>query len=137
MTQVFVYGTLKSGKGNNRLLHDQRFVGRAWTRSPAIALVDLGPFPGAVRIAAATVPHRAVFGEVYRVDDAGLARLDRLESNGSFYTRELVDTSLGEAWIYLLPPTYLHRTTAVDSGVWHPTPEEAEWVASISANGGS
>ena len=71
--RVFVYGTLLGGGPNHRLLRRSRLVGED-TTADGFALHNLGPFPGMVR---ATAGH--VRGEVYEVDDATLAALDRLE----------------------------------------------------------
>lgn len=133
MTRVFVYGTLKSGHCNNRLLVGQHYVGRAETLAPGLRLVDLGPFPGAVHSAS---PSR-VYGEVWDIDDAALRRLDGLESNGSFYTREVVETSLGEAWVYVLPVRDYGDARPVTLGSWRPSQEEREWVEHVSGAGRS
>src|SRR5215471_201591 len=47
-TIVFVYGTLKRGERNHRLLADQEFLGAAVT-VPRYRVFDLGPYPGLVR----------------------------------------------------------------------------------------
>lgn len=90
---VFVYGTLRSGFGNNRLLasaedHGRaRYVGPAYTSAPA-TLVDVnGHFPAIVDLDAGP---SLVFGEVWEVDGLTLARLDALEGVPSLYTREPV-----------------------------------------------
>ena len=72
-TCVFVYGTLLAGEPNHRLLTGARLVAEARTK-PAFELRDLGAFPGLVRGG-----QHAVAGEVYEVDVATLAALDRLE----------------------------------------------------------
>ncbi|MEY2878064.1 MAG: hypothetical protein RLZZ15_444 [Verrucomicrobiota bacterium] len=74
-TLLFVYGTLKHGCSNHAQLAGAEFVGPART-PPGFRLHDLGGFPG-------LAPHAddrdGVVGEVWRVDGAGLARLDRFE----------------------------------------------------------
>ena len=72
-TRVFVYGTLLAGEPNHRLLARARLVTEARTK-PAFELRDLGSSPRLVRGGA-----HAVAGEVYEVDEATLAALDRLE----------------------------------------------------------
>jgi gamma-glutamylcyclotransferase (GGCT)/AIG2-like uncharacterized protein YtfP len=74
-TRVFVYGTLLAGEPNHRVLAGARLVANARTE-PAFELRDLGPFPGLVSSGA-----HAVAGEVYEVDEATLAALDRLEGH--------------------------------------------------------
>lgn len=75
MTLVFVYGSLKRGLSNAGLLHGQRFMGTAVTR-PRYRMFDWGGYPGMVERAGDGL---AIHGEVYEVDDACLADLDRLE----------------------------------------------------------
>jgi gamma-glutamylaminecyclotransferase len=75
MTRIFVYGTLKRGSRNHRLLQDQRFVGAART-PPAFRLYQLDGYPGMV---AAAEDGRSIEGEIWEVDAACLAKLDDLE----------------------------------------------------------
>lgn len=97
---VAVYGTLKRGHSNHRLLGRARFLGTDQLRS--IVLFDLGPYPGARER-----PSQGVLAEVFEVDNAGLARLDQLEGYNARapelgpYTRQRLDTRYGKAWVYL------------------------------------
>ena len=69
---VFVYGTLKKGFGNHRLLAEAEYVGPACVKGH---LISLGGFPGLIYN-----PHEVTQGEVYRVTSATQwERLDRLE----------------------------------------------------------
>lgn len=109
--RVFVYGTLRRGCYNHHYLQDTPCLG-ACRSAPAFTMLDLGPFPGVVRGGTT-----GVCGEVYRIDAADLARLDELEGYPVDYTRELIETRFGQAWIYLL------RASAADapkisSGDW-------------------
>lgn len=86
-TLVFVYGTLKRGHGNNRLLSCARFVGEGQTIARC-RLLHAG-FPvlrkGLVGYSCLDAPVR---GEVYLVTDPGtLEDLDMLESEGRMYHR--------------------------------------------------
>ena len=74
-TLLFVYGTLKRGCSNHRYLANQTFVGVART-VPGFCLYDLGGYPG---IAAKEDDRDGVVGEVWSVDAAALAELDRFE----------------------------------------------------------
>jgi gamma-glutamylaminecyclotransferase len=94
MHKVFVYGTLKKGWGNNRLMVEgnAKFLGPAVTMD-SFKLYGMGvPFmrPGGDDVVA---------GEVYEVDDATLARLDRLEGHSitgdGMYNRELIPVRYG------------------------------------------
>jgi gamma-glutamylcyclotransferase (GGCT)/AIG2-like uncharacterized protein YtfP len=61
----------------------------------------------------------AVAGEVYEVDEATLAALDRLEGHPRFYRRTRIaldDTSLVQT--YLLPPEQVEGHPVVASGNW-------------------
>jgi len=75
MTTLFLYGTLKRGGSNHLFLAGQRFLGVART-APGFTLYSLGDYPGMVRAPGDTA---GVIGELWEVDDACLAELDRLE----------------------------------------------------------
>lgn len=72
---VFVYGTLKRGGSNHHWMTGQRFLGDA-RLAPGHALYSLGDYPGLVAEPGAT---ERVRGELWAVDEAGLAGLDELE----------------------------------------------------------
>jgi gamma-glutamylaminecyclotransferase len=72
---VFVYGTLKRGFANHAFLAGQRFEGVARTL-PHYRLYDNGAHPCMVE---AGQQGEAVAGELWRVDDKTLARLDEFE----------------------------------------------------------
>src|SRR5580658_691009 len=104
MSLVFVYGTLKRGGSNHFLLAGQQFVGAARTRA-GFALYDLDGYPGMVVDASAA---EGIAGEVWSVDAACLAELDRLEGTGEgLYRRDKIpleapfaDESV-DAYLYL------------------------------------
>lgn len=81
---VFVYGTLMRGFGNHGLLAGATYLGPAGTAA-AWRLLDLGAFPALV--SAPDGFAAPVRGELYRVDGATLAALDRLEGHPDFYRR--------------------------------------------------
>ena len=72
---LFVYGTLKRGGSNHLFLGTQKFLGEARTVA-GFTLHSLGDYPGMVRAPGDT---EGVTGELWSVDDACLAELDRLE----------------------------------------------------------
>ena len=87
MTLLFVYGSLKRGCSNHRQLRGQTFVGSARTQ-PGYRLFDLGDYPGMIPFAA---DRDGVAGEVWSVDDACLARLDKFEGTPEgLYRREVI-----------------------------------------------
>ncbi|HEY0968887.1 MAG TPA: gamma-glutamylcyclotransferase family protein [Opitutaceae bacterium] len=87
MKHLFVYGTLKRGCSNHAQMAGQRFVTEART-IPGYRLFDVGGFPGLI-----AWPHDrdGVTGEIWAVDDAALARLDRFEGvDEGLYRRERI-----------------------------------------------
>jgi gamma-glutamylaminecyclotransferase len=87
-TRVFVYGTLKSGHGNNRLLRTAELVGSAITEEAygfyrsGIPFMHETPLEGheAVRVS----------GEMYDVDATTLKALDGLEGHPRWYRRKVI-----------------------------------------------
>lgn len=103
---VFVYGTLKQGRGNSHLLASADFMGEALTvERYALSLYAPQVFDRS-DIAPCWLGH--VRGEVYDCDEATLAELDRLERNGEWYTRKLVPVQAEDggptvnAWLYFM-----------------------------------
>ena len=61
----------------------------------------------------------AVAGEVYEVDEATLAALDRLEGHPRFYRRTRIALEDGAAVeTYLLPPEQVEGRPVIASGNW-------------------
>jgi gamma-glutamylaminecyclotransferase len=119
-TLVFVYGTLLFGERNHWHLAGARLVGEARTQ-PMFQLHDLGPYPGLV-----AGGEHAIIGEVYAVDEATLAALDRLEGTPDFYRRVsivLVDGTRAET--YLLSPEQVAGHPIIASGSWRARPRES------------
>lgn len=84
-TYVFVYGTLMRGYGNNAVLGDSRFIGRAETVGHC-RLYHAG-FP-VLRERSKAGPNAPVRGEVFVVTDPEVMRnLDSLEGEGRMYHR--------------------------------------------------
>ena len=87
---IFIYGSLKQGFGNHRVLQELglEFVGNGITSEAVFDLVDLGAFPGLVK------GEFHVAGEVYEVsediENAALRILDRFEGTPSFYRRATI-----------------------------------------------
>jgi len=107
--KLFVYGSLKHGFGNhNYFLGNVRYLGSCVTTKRSYQMVNLGAFPGVIEV---SKNGNLILGELFEIDNRTLDRVDRLESNGSFYTRKLVEVVGSddpvEAWMYLLPEYYL------------------------------
>jgi gamma-glutamylcyclotransferase (GGCT)/AIG2-like uncharacterized protein YtfP len=98
-TLVGVYGTLKRGEGNHRLLSTSELVTTSLT-PPNYGLVDLGAFPGLIP------GEDKVVIEVYKVNNHTLSRLDSLEGHPTFYERKEVDVVVNgnteKVWVYHL-----------------------------------
>jgi gamma-glutamylcyclotransferase (GGCT)/AIG2-like uncharacterized protein YtfP len=112
MTRVAVYGSLRKGLGNHHILGLSSFLGEVKEKVPA-KMISLGGFPGLLK----AEEEADLTYEVYKVTDSILDRLDRLEGHPSFYKRELIDTPLGEAWIYWLQEERINREE-VEHGDW-------------------
>jgi gamma-glutamylcyclotransferase (GGCT)/AIG2-like uncharacterized protein YtfP len=130
VTRLFVYGTLKRGHPNHRHLAGQTFVGEA-TTAPLYRLVDLGFYPAMQRLGPDGL---AVRGELWDVDDAALAAIDRLEGfdpdrpDWCMYRREPIDVPGFEdvqAYVYYRRVVETARTGAE----WPFTPAAAETAA--------
>lgn len=124
---VFVYGTLKRGGSNHHWMTGQRFLGDA-RLAPGHGLYSLGEYPGLVAEPGAT---ERVRGELWAVDDAGLAGLDELEGVAEgLYARvsaELAEwpeqlatdpAARSRVQTYLYLPDFTGRTRLGDS--WPP-----------------
>jgi gamma-glutamylaminecyclotransferase len=118
METVFVYGSLRQGQGNHRILLGANLVGVGQTVQ-RFHMRDLGAFPGIVP----APDGGAIVGEVYEVPPTTLARLDRLEGVPAFYRRErvtvdLADGRLVRAWVYVLPPESVADRPTIPGGDW-------------------
>lgn len=106
---VAVYGSLKRGFSNHFLLmNDYSEYYTSGTTDSGYSMFSLGGFPGVVRDKESD---NKIFIEIYKINSNILSNLDLLESNGSFYTRELINISLPKSeimkcWMYLLPNNY-------------------------------
>ncbi len=113
MTRLFVYGTLKRGGRNVRLMADGHFVCEATTR-PLYAIIDLVSHPGLV------AGVLAVRGEVWEIPADTLRRLDAFEEVPYPFDRRpivLADGTTAEAYFWLGP------IAGVRSDGWGERPE--------------
>lgn len=114
--KVFVYGTLKQGHGNHRVLGDSPLLTTAKT-SANYTMFNTGGFPAVIPEGTTTIQ-----GEVYEVDETTFPRLDRLEGYPRMYDREVITVTDDEgqqhdAWIYLWQ--YDHsRLPVIEKGEW-------------------
>jgi gamma-glutamylcyclotransferase (GGCT)/AIG2-like uncharacterized protein YtfP len=112
---LFVYGTLKRGGSNHHWLQGAGWRGRA--RLAGHRLHNLGDYPMAV-------PGRGVVhGEVYAVDDAALARLDRLEDVPNEYQRRICPLEDGrQGWVYFGTASQVRGLPRVPYADWQSIP---------------
>ena len=106
---IFVYGTLKLGHCNNRLLEDSEFVCEALT-SGKFRMHSVG-YP--LLTEARGEGHR-VRGEVFEVTDATLTVLDRLEGHPHHYERRPIHLdAVGNNWNWrgMLVQAYIYGKT--------------------------
>lgn len=103
-SKVFVYGTLKKGFSNSKLLSTAEYVGDYETVSKW-AMVGKGmPFPFLIQ---RDLNGEYIQGEVYNINAVQLRRLDRLEGYPSLYNRteimvedKLDDKITETVWVY-------------------------------------
>jgi gamma-glutamylaminecyclotransferase len=85
-TLLFVYGTLKRGGSNSRLMGNSKYVGSA-SVAPGKTLFTNGNYPMMVESAEGN----GVDGEIFEVDERTLASLDRFEGHPNLFKRSQVD----------------------------------------------
>lgn len=118
--RVFVYGTLLAGFGNHRAyMQTAKLVDKATVPGK---MYSLGGYP-----CVSVHGNNTVHGEVYDIDEETLKHLDRLEGHPRFYQREIVETSIGPAWIYLINNAEQQGyNNVVASGNWREFTQEKE-----------
>lgn len=113
MRRIFIYGTLRRGRENHRvLLRAGATFERAARTAARYDLVDLGPYPALLREGPL-----AISGEVWVIDERATADLDRFEGAPELYVRapiELDDGSTVETYVYARPTT----APRIASGAW-------------------
>jgi gamma-glutamylcyclotransferase (GGCT)/AIG2-like uncharacterized protein YtfP len=119
MRKIIVYGTLKKGFGNHRLLQNAKFLGKALTKNKYKMTKSGIPFVHEDK------PEVQITGEVYEVSEADMPRLDALEGfrgrrDNSFYYRKPIPVILEnkeelEAEIYFSDST---GNTNVENGIY-------------------
>lgn len=110
-----VYGTLRQGYGNHRLL-DNKFCELLGTErtKPEWKMVSLGGFPGVI-----PGGKQEITIEVYRVNSKDVEqRLDWLEGYPSFYGKTTIETQFGTANMYILSEEKYGQNRIVESGDW-------------------
>lgn len=110
-TLVAVYGSLRRGLHNHVLLEQADYVSRETL--PGFKMYSMSAYP----YITPTDPSDEILVELYLVTTEELSRLDTLEGYPGFYSRKLVATSQGNAWIYFIS-TDNPTEPPVTSGDW-------------------
>jgi len=117
---VAVYGSLREGLHNHRLLKNSECVGKGSVSG--YGMYSLGGFPALTKLQ----DKCDVVVEVYSVDDNTMARLDMLEGYPHYYNREQVAIHFGgedgvesytTAWMYYIDDTF-DDSAFVKDGDW-------------------
>lgn len=114
--RVGVYGTLKTGYSNHRLLKDSDFVGTGKTKSEYPLEVEGLPYLHDKEGVGENVTL-----ELYDVNPDTLRRLDMLEGHPNFYKRRVIPVSMHDwstthAWVYFVQNRHLDaRAELLDS----------------------
>ena len=112
--KVAVYGSLRKGLGNHRLLESSEFLGVS-ELPDCFKMYSLGAFP---YVSKEITPHPVVC-EVYSIDDATLQNLDFLEGYPSFYDREEVELEgFGACNVYYIRNDDGYKGDEIDTGDW-------------------
>lgn len=117
---VAVYGSLRQGLNNHRLLNKAPL--RTEVVSIPYQMISLGAYPALIK----SEENHNITIEVYSVDDDTLKRLNRLEgfyeedSDENFYNRKTIQTHLGDAYVYVIDRGYssFRQTNVVENGDW-------------------
>lgn len=123
--RVFVYGTLRSGWGNNRILQqgNARKIGDGRTNEDGFCLYGHGlGFPYVVDDGDG---YTSIAGEVWEVNAQTMLHCDRLEGYPYHYDRQIVEVRVGdeliEAWMYFVDDRRkvgAPDSALVESGDW-------------------
>lgn len=121
---VFVYGTLKQGHGNHRLLEGSMYLGVAESVTEGV-LYDWGcPAFTHSQLAISEAPIASVRGELYKVTPDILLILDRLEGHPDFYYRvQIPIKNKSHAWCYFNNVSGWY-TAPIVNGCYEWKPEE-------------
>jgi len=108
---VAVYGTLKKGFGNHRIIEHCKYIGSDLLEK--FDLYDLGPFPGIYK------GDNKVFVELYKVTDTDTEKaLDCLEGYPVLYDKSTVFTNFGPATIYIYNRVLNEGESLLKDGFW-------------------
>lgn len=108
-----VYGTLKRGFNNNRVLADSEFIGECYSENKFTMYSINDWFPGVIEDGEASIKL-----EVFKVVDSEIANnLDRLEGYPDMYCKTTINTVFGKATMYVYNNNVTGRKV-IKSGNW-------------------
>ena len=108
-TKIFVYGTLQSGHGANKLMGNGVFVRKGQIKG---TMYDMGGFP------AVTDGDSNITGEIWEVDEEAIKRMDQYEGHPNFYRRTDTVTVDGEKVEFYKNISGHKGRPVILSGVW-------------------
>ncbi len=117
---VFVYGTLKRGFGNNHVLVDSQYIGKGFVEKYRLYHANAS-FPGIVE---SRNKQDITYGEVFRIKDKCIIKaLDDLEQEGTMYRRVRTDVKLEDgsnikAYVYVWLSKIDSSTPEVKGNNW-------------------
>lgn len=107
-----VYGTLKKGFPNHRVIQNCKFIGEYETL-PIFTMYSLGPYPAVVHHG-----NTSITIEIYKIESEEIAKkLDRLEGYPTLYIKEIISTEVGDLIIYLFNQPICNYKV-ITSGKW-------------------
>lgn len=109
---IAVYGSLRKGLGNHRVLGDSKLLSTERVKIPW-RMVSLSAYPGLVP----SDKIEDIVVELYEVTESTYRGVECLEGYPSFYQKALIPTSLGEVEVYVLERGY-DDYPPVKSGDW-------------------
>ncbi|HEX8586123.1 MAG TPA: gamma-glutamylcyclotransferase [Allosphingosinicella sp.] len=129
---ISVYGSLRKGLSNHRVIQDSEFLGTFQTE-PIYSLHPLGNYPGLKENGSTSITM-----EVYAVDEKTADRVDGLEGYSdsrpaTFYDKKPLETPFGMSSVYIYV-NELPAHTAIESGDWKEFMEERVKHYSVSNN---
>lgn len=121
--KIAVYGTLKEGHSNHRVIKGAKYLGE-FTTKPEYRMYSFGGFP-AITLTGDT-PIRC---EIYDVEDEdmlnGIFNLEGYRGEGNdrnFYDLKIIDTPYGRAGIFYIKDIFKYGyKTQIKSGIWQGT----------------
>jgi len=120
MRKIAVYGTLRKGFGNHRIIKDAEMLWKGEVEIP-FEMISLGGFPGLIP----SQEVKTISMEVYSVNDDEYESVECLEGYPDFYQKAVISTPVGEAEAYVL----LNRRY-----VTYPKVEDGDWLLYIKPN---